>query len=66
MLLCIADEVLPIDQRAAERAEDIVMGHRRLSVRDALHIAVMEQQGIERILSFDSGFDGFRGISRLR
>jgi hypothetical protein len=42
------------------------MGHRRLSARDALHIAVMEQQRIERILSFDAGFDGFPGISRLR
>jgi hypothetical protein len=42
------------------------MGHRRLSARGALHIAVMEQHGIERILSFDSGFDGFPGISRLR
>ncbi|HLF11423.1 MAG TPA: type II toxin-antitoxin system VapC family toxin [Gammaproteobacteria bacterium] len=66
VLLSIVDEVLPIDQRAAERAKNIVMGHRRLSARDALHIAVMEQQSIERILSFDSGFDGFPGISRLR
>ena len=66
VLLRIVDEVLPVDQGAAERAKDIVMGHRRLSARDALHIAVMERQGIERILSFDSGFDGFPGVSRLR
>jgi predicted nucleic acid-binding protein len=25
----------------------------------------MEQHGINRILSFDSGFDGFPGIARL-
>jgi len=37
-----------------------------LSARDALHIAVMEQNGIGRILSFDSGFDGLPGITRLR
>lgn len=61
----IIDEVLPIDETAIERAKDIVMGHRRLSARDALHVAVMEQNGIERILSFDSGFDGFPGIERL-
>jgi hypothetical protein len=66
LLLRIVDEVLPVDQGAAERAKDIVMGHRRLSARDALHIAVMERERIERILSFDSGFDGFPGISRLR
>jgi predicted nucleic acid-binding protein len=64
-LLRIADEVVPIDQAAAERAKDIVMGNRRLSARDALHIAVMEQHEIDRILSFDSGFDGYPGISRL-
>jgi len=65
MLLNVVDEVLPVDQAATERAKDIVMGHRRLSARDALHIAVMEQHRIERILSFDSGFDGFPGITRL-
>jgi predicted nucleic acid-binding protein len=36
------------------------------NARDALHVAVMEQHGIGRILSFDAGFDGFPGISRLR
>ena len=66
MLLNVVDEVLAVDLSAAERAKDIVMGHRRLSARDALHIAVMEQHRIERILSFDSGFDGFPGITRLR
>jgi hypothetical protein len=65
-LLKVVDEVLPIERTAAERAKDIVMGRRRLSARDALHIAVMEQHDIERILSFDSGFDGFPGITRLR
>jgi predicted nucleic acid-binding protein len=66
LLLNVVDEVLEVDLSAAERAKDIVMGHRRLSARDALHIAVMEQHRIERILSFDSSFDGFPGITRLR
>jgi uncharacterized protein len=66
VLLAVVDEVLPIEQASTERAKDIVMGRRRLSARDALHIAVMEQHGIGRILSFDSGFDGFPGITRLR
>jgi predicted nucleic acid-binding protein len=64
-LLKLVDEVLSIDLTAAQRAKEIVMGRRRLSARDALHIAVMEQHNIERILSFDSGFDGFPGITRL-
>jgi len=64
-LLRIADEVLAIDQAAVERAKDIVMGNKRLSARDALHIAVMEQHEVDRILSFDVGFDGYPGITRL-
>ena len=64
-LLGIVDQVLPVDAAAANRAKDILMGRPQMSARDALHVAIMEQHGIERILSFDSGFDGFPGISRL-
>jgi predicted nucleic acid-binding protein len=48
-----------------ERAKQIVLGYARLSARDAVHLAIMQQHGIEQILSFDSGFDGFPGIERL-
>ena len=64
-LLGVADEVLSVDRSVAVRAKEIVMGHQRISARDAVHLAVMEQNGIERILSFDSGFDCFPGITRL-
>jgi hypothetical protein len=64
-LLNIVDEVFPIDRAVAERAKQIVLGYQRLSARDAVHLAVMEQHGIGQILSFDSGFDGFPGITRL-
>jgi len=64
-LLGLADEVFPIDQSAVERARVIILGHRRLSARDAIHLAVMEQHGVSRIMSFDAGFDGFPGIERL-
>jgi len=64
-LLGIVDQVIEVTRSAAERAKEIVLGHRALSARDAVHLAVMEQHGINRILSFDSGFDGFPGIVRL-
>lgn len=64
-LLRIVDEVLPVDRAIAERAKDIVLGYRQFSARDAVHLAVMEHHRIERILTFDSGFDGFPGITRL-
>lgn len=61
----IVDQVLAVDPSIAERAKQIVLGHRRVSARDAVHLAVMEQHGIEQILTFDSGFDGFPGVTRL-
>ncbi|MGB8323939.1 MAG: type II toxin-antitoxin system VapC family toxin [Candidatus Acidiferrum sp.] len=64
-LLGITDQVFPVELSATERAKEILMGHRQVSARDALHMAIMEQNGIEQILSFDSGFDGFPGITRL-
>lgn len=64
-LLGVVDEVLTIDHAILERAKRIVFGHARLSARDAVHLAVMEQHGIDRILTFDAGFDGFPGITRL-
>ena len=64
-LMGIVDEVLPVDLNAVQRAREIVLGHARLSSRDALHLAVMERHSIERILSFDTGFDGLPGITRV-
>jgi predicted nucleic acid-binding protein len=64
-LLGIVDQVLPVDRAVAERAKEIVLGHRQISARDAVHLAVMEQHSIEQILTFDSGFDGSPGVKRL-
>jgi uncharacterized protein len=64
-LLGVVDQVFAIEVPAVERAKAIVLGHPRLSARDALHIAVMEQHRVERVLTFDSGFDDFPGITRL-
>ena len=64
-LLGVVDEVFSVDQAAVERAKGIVLGQKGLSARDAIHLATMQIQGINRILSFDQGFDGFAGITRL-
>lgn len=64
-LLGVVDEVFSVDQVAVERAKQIVLGHRALSARDAVHLAVMQTHGVNRILSFDGGFDGFPGVTRL-
>lgn len=64
-LFGVVDEVLAVDRRVVERAKNIVLGYRQLSARDAVHLSVMEQNGINQILSFDAGFDVFPGITRL-
>jgi hypothetical protein len=64
-LLRIVDEVFTVELKDVERAKTIVLGTPRLSARDAVHLATMERAGVTRILSFDSGFDGFPGVSRL-
>jgi predicted nucleic acid-binding protein len=64
-LLGVVDDVLAVDRTVVERAKQIVLGYQQLSARDAVHLSVMEQNGIEQILSFDSGFDVFPRITRL-
>ncbi len=65
-LLGVVDQVFPVDVAAAERAKELVLGNEELTARDAIHLAVMEQQGIARIMRFDVGFDHFPGIQRLK
>jgi predicted nucleic acid-binding protein len=64
-LLGVVDDVFPVDRSAVERAREIVLGRKGLSARDAVHLAVMQAHGINRILSFDRGFDNYHGITRL-
>lgn len=64
-LLRVVDEVFPIELRDVQRAREILLGDRDVSARDALHAATMDRYGIERILSFDSGFDLLPGIHRI-
>ena len=61
----VVDEVFSVHDADVERAKTIVLGRRRLSARDALHVAVMEREGVRRILTFDAGFDAMPGIERV-
>jgi uncharacterized protein len=66
VLMGIVDEVFPIDESIVQEAKAIVLARHQLSARDALHVAVMVNHGVERILSFDAGFDDVPGIERIR
>lgn len=61
----IVDEVFSIHDADVEKAKTIVLGRRVLSARDAIHVAVMAREGVPRILTFDTGFDGVPGIERI-
>jgi predicted nucleic acid-binding protein len=64
-LLGVVDEVLPVAERDAQRAKELVLGSPDLSARDAIHVAIMEHHGARRIMSFDRRFDGIPGIERV-
>jgi len=64
-LLGVVDDVYAVDLDTLQRAKALLLGSAHLSSRDALHVAVMEQHGIETILSFDQGFDAVPGIRRI-
>ena len=64
-LLGVVDQVLAVDETVVQHAKQIVLGYRQLPARDAVHLSVMEQNGVDQILSFDSGFDAFPRIRRL-
>lgn len=61
----VVDDVFPIDGATADAAKDVLLARWNLTARDALHVAVMQRHGIERILSFDTGFDAVPGVSRI-
>jgi len=64
-LLEVVDEVHSVERQDVERARNILLSYERFSARDALHVAIMERYEISRIMSFDSGFDGYPGITRV-
>ena len=64
-LLGVVDHVYPIEPTDVERAKTLLFGLVPLSARDAVHAAVMQRHEIDRILSFDAGFDAVEWIERM-
>ena len=36
-----------------------------MHARGALHVAIMERHKVEKIMSFEEGFDGYPGVERV-
>ncbi|MBO0849513.1 MAG: PIN domain-containing protein, partial [Pseudonocardia sp.] len=46
-------------------ALSLLVGHSRLGVRDALHVATALRRGISLVVSPDRDLDGIPGVERL-
>jgi uncharacterized protein len=57
--------VLPVTLADTDRARDLLPESPGLSVRDAIHAAVMLNSEVAEIASFDAGFDRVLGIRRV-
>ena len=55
-ILGVVDVIHPIELEDVSRAQRLVAAVATLSARDAIHLAVMQRRGINRILTFDTGF----------
>lgn len=64
-LLSVVDEVLPVQLPHVQRAKEILLADYGLSARAVLHLAVMADADITRIMTFDAGFDRYPGTERL-
>lgn len=61
----LVSSILGFERDDVLEAKTILRSAPRLSARDAIHLAVMRRAGVNRILSFDRGFDAFPEVERL-
>ena len=54
--------VFPVTLADTDRARDLATSVEGLSVRDAVHAAVMLNNGVEQVATFDAGFKSIPGI----
>lgn len=62
----LTDEVFAIDFETVNTARALLRDVDALSARDALHAATMARAGVDRILSFDRGFDLLPDLRPIR
>ncbi len=62
----ICARVLPVTLADTDRARALLPRVSGVSVRDALHAAVMLTNGISKIATFDEGFDRIPGVRRAK
>jgi uncharacterized protein len=59
------EQILPVAKVDLDRAFDLLKAHSGIRSRDAVHAAVMLNNGLMHILSTDTHFDYIAGITRV-
>ena len=57
--------IFPVTLADTDRAKSTLAGVPDISVRDAIHAAVMANNDVTAVATFDAGFDRLPGISRV-
>lgn len=65
LFLQVVPTVFPVALADTDRARELLREVRAISVRDAIHAAVMKNHDVRRIATFDRGFDSIPGIERI-
>ena len=65
LFVALCPVILPVTLADTDRARDLMGTVTGVSVRDAIHAAVMLNNGVRQIATFDAGFDGVDDIERL-
>ena len=61
----LVPEIFDVTLADTDLAKEILVSTDGLSARDAVHAAVMGNQGVEHIATFDQGFDRLESVQRL-
>ncbi len=61
----LVSDVLSFGRDEVLEARELLEASPRVSARDAIHVAVMRRAGVNRILSFDRGFDEYPEVERV-
>ena len=57
--------VFPVTLADTDRARSLITSNDRVTVRDAIHVAVMMNNSVKEIATFDEGFDAFEDVERI-
>jgi len=61
----IFPDVIPVTSTVLDRARRLLDGDATLMARDALHAAVVMEEGLRGIYTYDRDFDRIKGVRRL-